>query len=153
MANNETGCPKSILPTESINDLPQVNSFSQNSHINVKFINVDSVEKYDDQIKKDQSFKSKNSKKGGGITCCVPLCYSNSRRNPELSYYIIPKDSKWKRRWLAMISRKDFTPTAPHRVCYLHLHQCRLKFHAFYILAYHIETSHLIFKVNELTRF
>ena len=77
MTNNETGCSKSILPTKSVNDLPQANSFSQNSHINVKIINVDSVEKYDDQIKKDQPFKSKNSKKGGGITCCVPLCYSN----------------------------------------------------------------------------
>ena len=51
MANNETGCSKSILPTKSINDLPQANSFSQNSHISVKFINADTVEKYDDQIK------------------------------------------------------------------------------------------------------
>ena len=51
MANNETGCTKSILPTKSINDLPQANSLSQASYINVKFINVDSVEKYDHQIK------------------------------------------------------------------------------------------------------
>ena len=51
MANNETGCSKSILPTKSIKDLPQANSFSQNSHINVKFVNADTVEKYDDQIK------------------------------------------------------------------------------------------------------
>ena len=117
MANTETGCSKSILPTKSINNLPQANSFSQNSHINVKFINVDSVEKYDDQIKKDQSFKSKNSKKGGDITCCVSLCYSNSKRNPELSHYVTPKDSKLKKRWLAMVSTKAFTPTASHRVC------------------------------------
>ena len=97
MRNNETGCSKSILPTRSINHLPQSNSFSQNSHIDRKFINVDSVEKYD-QIKKDQPFKNKNSKKGGGVTCCVPLCYSNSKRNPELSYYVIPKDSKLKKK-------------------------------------------------------
>ena len=51
MANNETGCTKSILTTKSINDLPQASSLSQASYINVKFINVDSVEKYDDQIK------------------------------------------------------------------------------------------------------
>ena len=83
-----------ILPTKSINDLPQPNSFPQSSQINVKFINVDSVEKYGEQIKKDQPYKSKNSKKGGSITCCVPLCYSNSKRNPELSYGVIPKDPK-----------------------------------------------------------
>ena len=51
MANNETGCNKSILPIKSINDFPQANSLSQASYINVKFINVDLVEKYDDQIK------------------------------------------------------------------------------------------------------
>ena len=98
MANNETGCSKSNLPAKSINDLPQVNSFSQNSHVDVKFVNVDSVEKYDHHIKKEESFKSKNSKKGGGITCCVQLCYSNSKRNPELSYYVILKDSKLKKK-------------------------------------------------------
>ena len=85
-----------ILPTKSINDLPQPNSFSQNSQINVKFINVDSVEKYGDQIKKDQPYKSKNSKNGGSITCCVPLCYGNSKQNPELSYGVILKDPKLK---------------------------------------------------------
>ena len=87
-----------ILPPKSINGLPQANSFSQNSHIDVKYINVDSVKKYDDQVKKNQPFKSKNSKKGGGITCYVALCYTNSKRNPELSYYVIPKDSKLKRK-------------------------------------------------------
>ena len=24
----------------------------------------------------------------GGITCCVPNCFNNSLRNPELSYYV-----------------------------------------------------------------
>ena len=28
---------------------------------------------------------------GGGITC-VPNCYNNSKRNKELSFYVIPKD-------------------------------------------------------------
>ena len=39
MANNEdASCPKSILPTTSIINLQRANSFSQSSHINVKFI-------------------------------------------------------------------------------------------------------------------
>lgn len=43
VTNNEnTGCAESILPTFSVNVLPQANSFSQNSRDNVKFINVDS---------------------------------------------------------------------------------------------------------------
>ena len=64
MANNKTGCPKSILPTTSINDLPQANHFSQNSHTNVKFISFYPMEKYDDQIKKDDLIKSKKLKIG-----------------------------------------------------------------------------------------
>ena len=40
--NENTGCTESILPTTSVNVLPQANSFSQNSRDNVKFINVDS---------------------------------------------------------------------------------------------------------------
>ena len=94
MTNNEdTGCPKSILPTSSINYSPQANSSSQKSHINVKFTNVDSVEKYDDQIKKDRPKGD-----GDGITCGVQPCYSNSKRNPGLSYYVISKGSTLRKR-------------------------------------------------------
>ena len=119
MANKEKGRFKSILPTKSISDLTQTNSFSQNSHINVKFVNVDSVQKYDDQIKEDQLFKSKNSK-NGGVTCCVPLCYSNSKRNPELSY-VIPNIQNWKNMVSNAKQYKDFTPTASYRDCSLYL--------------------------------
>eukprot|EP00794_Sanderia_malayensis_P005136 gene5136-biopygen4188 len=58
---------------------------------------------------------SKNS--GGGITCCVPLCYNNSKRNKELQFYVIPKDAVLRKKWLAMISRKNFVPSTSHRVC------------------------------------
>ena len=33
---------------------------------------------------------SENQAVVGGITCCVPGCFSNSLRNPELSFYVIP---------------------------------------------------------------
>ena len=56
------------------NDLPQANHFSQNSHNNVKFINVDSVEKYGYQIKKDQPIKSKEMCR---YYLLVPFCCSN----------------------------------------------------------------------------
>ncbi|XP_057298372.1 uncharacterized protein LOC130629250 [Hydractinia symbiolongicarpus] len=60
------------------------------------------------------------SSKGGGFTCCVPLCYNNSKRNPELSFYVIPKDEKLRQIWLGKISRKDFKPSVAHRVCSAH---------------------------------
>ena len=62
------------------------------------------MEKYDDQIKRDQPIKSKNS---------VTVIQN------EISLF--PKDSKLRKIWLPVISRKDFTPTASHRVCSLHL--------------------------------
>ena len=40
----------------------------------------------------EKDFQTPKSSKGGGITCCVPLCYNNSKRNPDLSFYVIPKD-------------------------------------------------------------
>ena len=62
----------------------------------------------------------------GGITCCVPECFSNSLRDPQLSFYVIPNGkSKEKqvlrKRWLHMISRKNFdNPGQGHRVCSKH---------------------------------
>ena len=26
----------------------------------------------------------------GGITCCVPQCYNNNKRNKDISFYVIP---------------------------------------------------------------
>ena len=31
---------------------------------------------------------------GGGTTCCIPTCSSNTKRNPDLSFYRIPTDKK-----------------------------------------------------------
>ena len=67
----------------------------------------------------------KRQKVVGGITCCIPECFRNSLRNPELSFYIIPNgvsNSKQdlRKKWLYMISRKDFYPGPGHRVCSEH---------------------------------
>ena len=32
------------------------------------------------------------SSKSGGCTCCVPNCFNNSKRNKNLSFYVIPKE-------------------------------------------------------------
>ena len=64
--------------------------------------------------------KASQSSASGGITCCVPMCYNNSKRNPGLSFYVIPKDQALRKKWLLMISRKDFKPSISHRVCSAH---------------------------------
>ena len=48
------------------------------------------------------------------------MCYNNSERNPGLSFYVIPKDQALQKKWLLMISRKDFKPSNSHRVCSAH---------------------------------
>ena len=45
-----------------------------------------------------------------GATCCIPTCNSNTKRNPELSYYKIPNDKKLRRVWLHWIGRANFKP-------------------------------------------
>ena len=57
---------------------------------------------------------------GGGFTCCVPGCFTNSKRDTHLSFYVFPKEKNLRRRWLHSISRKNFKPTTGHRVCSLH---------------------------------
>ena len=56
----------------------------------------------------------------GGITCCVPECYNNNKRNKDLSFYVIPADKTLRKKWLNAISRKDFKVTPYHRVCSAH---------------------------------
>ena len=61
----------------------------------------------------------------GGIMCCVPECFNNSLRNPELSYYVIPngnskENQELRKRWLHLISRRDFHPGPRHSVCSEH---------------------------------
>ena len=62
----------------------------------------------------------------GGYTCCVPYCFSNSKKDKHLSFYSFP-DGKSKekqllrKKWLQMVSRKDFVPTnGGYRVCLKH---------------------------------
>ena len=62
----------------------------------------------------------KNQYKGGGTTCCIPTCSSNTKRNPELSYYKIPNDKKLRRMWLHWIGRANFKPKNYHKVCSKH---------------------------------
>ena len=46
---------------------------------------------------------------GGGTTCCIPKCDSNTKKNPELSFYLIPTDMKLRNMWLHWIGRATMT--------------------------------------------
>ena len=83
------------------------------------------------EVGNDRDFVTKSDGGNGkltsppGIICCVPECFRHSLRNPELLFYVIPNGvskSKQDRRkkWLHMISRKDFYPGPGHRVCSQH---------------------------------
>ena len=54
------------------------------------------------------------SHSGGGFTCCVPGCFSNSKRVVNLSFYGFPKEKNLRKRWLCKISRKNFSPSTGH---------------------------------------
>ena len=61
----------------------------------------------------------------GGYTCCVPGCYNNSKKQRNVSFHTFPngKSSEKKllrKKWINLISRKDFVPTSGHRVCSEH---------------------------------
>ena len=61
----------------------------------------------------------------GGYTCCVPECFSNSKRDPSLSFYSFPDRKSegtvlLRKRWLHLVGRKDFWPTHGHHVCSKH---------------------------------
>ena len=62
---------------------------------------------------------------GGGFTCCVPRCFNNSKRDKHLKFYQFPSGTRaekveLRKKWISLISRKDFTPTEGHRVCSEH---------------------------------
>ena len=58
--------------------------------------------------------------RGGGTTCCIPTCNSNTKRNPELSFYKIPVEKNLRKKWLHWIGRANFIPKNHHRVCSKH---------------------------------
>ena len=68
----------------------------------------------------EQPTSTITEQKRGGFTCCVPLCYNNSKVNKGLSFYVIPKEPVLRKTWLHMICRKNFNPTSGHRVCSVH---------------------------------
>ena len=58
-----------------------------------------------------------------GITCCVPGCYNNSKRDTKI-WNTIPSNGKLSKIWLAKISRKNFKPKkkkirVPPSTCYM----------------------------------
>ena len=71
---------------------------------------------------KDMYVASNKSSGGcGGFTCCVPLCYNNSKKHKDIRFYVIPKDAQLRAIWLSKISRKGFDPPKDgHRVCSAH---------------------------------
>ena len=61
----------------------------------------------------------------GGYTCCVPECFSNSKRDPNLLFYSYRHGKSedkvlLRKRSLHWASRKDFKPTHGHRMCSKH---------------------------------
>jgi hypothetical protein len=65
--------------------------------------------------------QKKIKKTCGGKNCCVPQCLNNSLRNPELSFYSIPKDEKLKRKWHKVLKTKGLLEIKHYyRVCSAH---------------------------------
>lgn len=59
--------------------------------------------------------------------CCVPLCTSNARKNPGLSYHEFPSNAERRQAWLTNISRQGsggketrWVPSDHSSVCSLH---------------------------------
>ena len=55
-------------------------------------------------------------KGGGGTTCCIPTCNSNTKRNPEQSFYKISVEKNLRKKWLHWIGRAYFIPKSYHHV-------------------------------------
>ena len=95
-----------------------INSFSEyfNNQYNVdRFYFVSNLESSNELDRSNNvASQASQSSASGGITCFVPMCYNNSKRNPSLSFYVIPKDQALRKKWLHMISRNF------HRVCPAH---------------------------------
>ena len=119
---------KNIESIENLLPSKQTNSFIQSSSNNFQLSeaylpdisNLVAKNEFMDTPRQNWMTNSSGKSKGGKITCCVPECYSNSKRNPELSYYVIPKEENLRKKWLHMISRKSFVPSTSHRVCSKH---------------------------------
>ncbi len=61
----------------------------------------------------------------GGFTCCIPGCFSNSKRDNHLSFYdFLNGESSEKqlsrKKWIHAVSQTNFKPTRSHRFCSEH---------------------------------
>ena len=79
----------------------------------------------DDALSEGPSDLMKRKGGPGGCTCCVPECFSNSKRGPSLSFYSFPGGKSedkvlLRKRWFHLVGRKEFRPTHGHRVCSKH---------------------------------
>ena len=63
----------------------------------------------------------------GGYTSCLPGCYSNTKRDKELSLHKFPRDVSLREKWVNSSKRKDFIPGGKQRVCSQHLHVLKSK--------------------------
>ena len=91
--------------TKPKNSIFQIFSPPANTEMSSDIFNVDFTAQQTETL--SESVKSKTSA-GGGFTYCVPLCYNNSKRNKDLSFYVISKDNELRNIWLSKISRKTF---------------------------------------------
>ncbi|XP_014677799.1 PREDICTED: uncharacterized protein LOC106817631 [Priapulus caudatus] len=55
-----------------------------------------------------------------GKVCVAEGCHKREDFSPELHFYRIPKDKERRAKWLAVINRKNWTPTEHDRLCSSH---------------------------------
>ena len=100
----DIGCPENSLQSDTFHlcigetaverwCLKRVTA--QNPNVYLWLINSSS------QNSQQGSGETKPKKKSvrGGYTCCVPGCYSNTKRDQELSFHKFPKDESMKLKW------------------------------------------------------
>jgi len=66
-----------------------------------------------DDLRGNEKWSSKERR--GGITCCLPECFNNSRRKTQVNY-IFPKEPALREKCIELIESESFSLTS-HRVC------------------------------------
>ena len=62
-----------------------------------------------------------------GYICCVPGCYSNTKRDKELLLQKFPGDESLREKWVNSIKRKYFIPGEQYCVCSEHFHGAKMQ--------------------------
>ena len=88
-------------------------------------MDIDDVVAEVSEVRRGDSTEVRPTPLSGGFTCCVPLCYRNSKQDKHLKFYkfpsgTTPEKKELRKKWLDLISRTDFQPTTCHRVCSEH---------------------------------